>query len=274
MTNAAVYPLGYSEGEARRLAWQAALLEDISRDMFLRAGLAEGMRVLDLGCGVGDVSFIASHIVGPAGAVLGVDRSAASVEIARARAEGLAIRNVAFEVAELATFETEQSFDAVIGRLFLLYIADPANLLRRMRPLLRRGGLVAFQEVDMSVASQEPPSELFARVNNWIFSAIDAGAAERDMGAKLLAAFLGAGLPRPSMRAVTPVESGPHSPYYEFLAQMVRSMMPVIKHAGIATPEEIDIETLAERLRDDAVTHERAMFPPRMVSAWTRLPGK
>ena len=68
------YPLGYSEREARRLADQGALLEELTADVLRRAGLRQGMRVLDLGCGVGDVSFLAARMVGAGGAVLGIDK--------------------------------------------------------------------------------------------------------------------------------------------------------------------------------------------------------
>jgi cyclopropane fatty-acyl-phospholipid synthase-like methyltransferase len=54
------YPLGYSENEARRLAAQAALFEDLTEDMLRRADLYAGMQVLDVGCGVGDVSLLAA----------------------------------------------------------------------------------------------------------------------------------------------------------------------------------------------------------------------
>ena len=56
MNDAHDYPLGYSHHEARRLAEQGALLEDLTQDMLRRAGLEHGMQVLDIGCGVGDVS--------------------------------------------------------------------------------------------------------------------------------------------------------------------------------------------------------------------------
>src|SRR5271154_6128181 len=84
------YALGYTEDEARRWAQQAAFFEELTADVLRRAGIRSGMRVLDLGCGVGDVSLLASRMVGASGAVLGIDRSPTSVETARRRATDFA----------------------------------------------------------------------------------------------------------------------------------------------------------------------------------------
>jgi ubiquinone/menaquinone biosynthesis C-methylase UbiE len=79
MSTDASYPLGYSDSEARRLAAQAAYLEDQTADVLRRAGVAPFMRVLDLGCGVGDVSLLAASLVGSNGSVLGIDRDKYSI---------------------------------------------------------------------------------------------------------------------------------------------------------------------------------------------------
>jgi ubiquinone/menaquinone biosynthesis C-methylase UbiE len=63
------------------LATQAAFFEDLTGDVFQRAGIGMGMQVLDLGCGVGDVSFLAAGMVGAAGTVLGIDRNASSIQL-------------------------------------------------------------------------------------------------------------------------------------------------------------------------------------------------
>jgi cyclopropane fatty-acyl-phospholipid synthase-like methyltransferase len=57
--NESRYALGYSEDEAHRLTRQAAFFEDLTADVLRRAGIGPGMHVLDLGCGVGDVSLLA-----------------------------------------------------------------------------------------------------------------------------------------------------------------------------------------------------------------------
>jgi 2-polyprenyl-3-methyl-5-hydroxy-6-metoxy-1,4-benzoquinol methylase len=267
------YPLGYSEQETRRLADQGALLEDLTKDVLQRAGVAHGMRVLDIGCGVGDVSLLAARIVGTGGSVLGVDRASSSVETARRRAASLGVTNLHFAEADAATLETDQRFDAIVGRLVLLYLPHPATVLRDLLRYLRPGGIVAFQEYDMSTASQAPPSELFMKTRRWILDAFTASGAHPDMGTKLFSTFLDAGLPPPSMMASTPVVAGPTTAAgYEHIVQILRSLLPLIERRGLAYVSEIDIDTLAARLRDDAVAHARVAFRARVVGAWARLP--
>ena len=129
------YPLGYSEDEARRLAAQAALFEDLTEDMLRRADLHAGMQVLDVGCGVGDVSLLAARMVGSSGVVLGIDRAAPLVQTARLRTTAAGATSARFEEAELETFVAAQKFDAIIGRLVLMYLPDPAAVLRRLPAL-------------------------------------------------------------------------------------------------------------------------------------------
>src|SRR5690554_3222064 len=69
------YVLGHSEQELARLEKQGELFGAETRQVLVRAGLAPGMRVLDVGCGAGDVSLIAAELVGPAGTVIGIDRA-------------------------------------------------------------------------------------------------------------------------------------------------------------------------------------------------------
>ena len=50
---------------------------------FTEAGISRGMRVLDVGCGSGDLSFFIASLVGQEGAVVGVDRDLSALSMPR-----------------------------------------------------------------------------------------------------------------------------------------------------------------------------------------------
>src|SRR5262249_33551115 len=110
--------------EERRLEKQAAIMDPFTDRLFRDGGLAEGMRVLDLGSGAGRVAGPGGQIGGPAGAVIGVEGSAVAIETARRRAAAAGVHHVTFvegDVRELdRVFDPRiPPFDAVVGRFVL-----------------------------------------------------------------------------------------------------------------------------------------------------------
>src|ERR1700683_349428 len=91
-----VYLLGHSNKELDRPSRHAPTSEPLTRRLFHEAGMKAGMRVLDVGCGSGDVSFLVASIVGETGEVVGADRAAAAVERARAHAKAAEVAHVTF----------------------------------------------------------------------------------------------------------------------------------------------------------------------------------
>ncbi|MCP3166439.1 SAM-dependent methyltransferase [Myxococcus qinghaiensis] len=77
------YQIGHSDPEMNRLQLQAGVYRPLTEQVLRGAGLRPGMRVLDVGCGVGDVSFIAAELVGPTGEVVGIDSASRPLEWAR-----------------------------------------------------------------------------------------------------------------------------------------------------------------------------------------------
>jgi len=95
------YILGHADHELDRLIKQAQFFGDLTAHVLTLAGLQRGMRVLDIGCGVGDVSFLASKLVGPEGMVIGVDQSPEAVALASRRAGAVHLVNVQFMTSDL-----------------------------------------------------------------------------------------------------------------------------------------------------------------------------
>jgi hypothetical protein len=65
------------------------------------------------------------------------------------------------------------------------------------------------------------------------------------------------------------VESGPDSAAYATIAEMTRTLLPAMQQTGAATAEEVDVESLAERLRDEAVVQNAVLRLPPLIGAWT-----
>src|SRR5882757_3846156 len=97
--SASTYVLGHADIEVERLLLQARLYDKDTEHALHLAGLRPGMRVLDVGCGPGDVSFLAARLVGPTGTVLGVDAAPEMIELAGARAAEQGLSAVHFKQA-------------------------------------------------------------------------------------------------------------------------------------------------------------------------------
>lgn len=270
-TTSETYILGHSEQALQRLMRQSDFWAEHSRAFFERAGLRPGMRVLDLGSGAGDIALLAASLVGPNGSVLSVDRAPEAVERATARAAQLNVANVQFVQGDVNTFEPDGAFDAVIGRLILMYLPDAAAVLRRLAAALTPGGIVAFQEYDMHAAASEPPLAVLDRGLQWIIGAFAGAGLPTRMGLRLHALFLAAGLPAPQIVLASRIEAGPDSPSPAFFAESVRNLAPLIERMGLATRDEIGIDTLEERVRAEMLRHNGVIVPPSLIGARTRV---
>ena len=151
------YALGHSSAEIQRLKNQGDMLRAITERLLRSAGIDAGMRVLDLGCGAGDVSMLAAELVGPAGFVVGIDRSQEVLKVARERAEEGGLRQIGFVRASVEEFSVYEPFDLVIGRYILVHQPEPVALLRKAARLLRSGGGLAFHEVRMGSDTKSLP---------------------------------------------------------------------------------------------------------------------
>jgi len=267
-----IYVLGHSEDELRRLTAQANFFGELTAGIFSKAGIGRGLRVLDLGCGAGDVTFLVAELVGPAGNVIGIDKSGQAIETARARAAAIGLTNVAFMQRELAEISLDEPVDAIVGRFILLYASDPAALLRRVAIHLRPGGVVAFQEMDMTGVRSFPRAPLFEENRQRVVETFRRGGVDTEMGLRLHSTFVGAGLPAPEMLMGARVESGSRPDGFEVFTQTVRSLLPRMEEFGIATAAEVGVETLAQRLQDEVAALGGVIVLPNLVGAWVRKP--
>src|SRR5437762_9890642 len=158
------------DGDRIRAEWQAVaggwrrwepLFQSFTWPLALRMAaatqLGDGQRVLDVGCGIGDPTLQVAVLVGPHGRVLGIDLVEEMLATARERAAALGLGHVEFRAGDVTTLElAPHAWDVVLGRWSLIYVADVAGVLTRLREVLVPGGWIA-------VTAWAPPE-----ANPWI----------------------------------------------------------------------------------------------------------
>jgi len=130
---------------AEHADWFSGLLAEFVDPVLAGAELALGERVLDVGCGGGDLSMAAAAAVGPSGSVLGVDLSGDELDVARVRAAQRGIDNVEFREADAGRGDLgPQPVDVLVSRFGVMFFADPVAAFTHLRAAVRPGGRSAF----------------------------------------------------------------------------------------------------------------------------------
>ena len=266
------YVLGASASERERLAQQADVFNPLTERIFRQAGIQPGMRVLDVGCGAGDVSLLVQRLVEKDGSVLGVDRQAASLETAQSRATRMRIKNISFLESDFRYLDPKHGvFDAVVGRLVLMYQSDPADAVRLVAQKVRPGGVIAFHELAATTGMAHPPLPLREQVARWVTETFRRSGAETLMGIRLYSTFEAAGLHSPQILA-EPIVDEPSSPYP--WVPMVSVLLPKMVELGVAMEAEVGIDTLAVRLEQEFIDVKGIAVPYISFGAWAVRSGE
>jgi ubiquinone/menaquinone biosynthesis C-methylase UbiE len=266
------YVLGHSDQELARLNEQARIVEPITRRFVREAGLVPGMRVLDVGSGAGDASFLAADLVGDSGAIVGVDRSSAAVAAARARAAAGGRRNVFFSEGDPVEMTFDEPFDAVIGRYVLAFQKNPAAMLKKLAKHVRPGGLIVFHDVDWEGCRSFPPSPIYDSCCRWLMETARLVGAELRTGMKLHSAFVSAELPAPTLRLEAVIGGGANGlDCLRLVGDVIPILLPEMLRLGVATAAEIGVENLAERMINEAISNDSVIVGRLEIGAWCRV---
>jgi SAM-dependent methyltransferase len=262
------YQLGSGAAELERLDLQGRVLAPATRAILAAAGVRPGMRVLDLGSGAGDAAFVAAGLAGPAGQVVGIDQSPDAVAEATARAGQRGLSNVRFMAGDIHDRAPDGPFDAIIGRLVLMYVPDPAAVLRTQAGVLRPGGVIAPIEFDLHSARSLPATPLVGQALSWLREAFTRAGIDPALGPGLWAVLQAAGLQPSGMIGVQP-HFGPEDPDgAAILAGIVRTVLPLIERLGVATAAQVGADTLQQRLSGELAASAAVFAHPMLISAW------
>jgi SAM-dependent methyltransferase len=266
------YMLGRTHAEHDRLNRQGRLISNITRHFLEEMGLRSGMRVLDLGSGVGDVALLAARMVAPGGRVVGIDLDESALQRARHRAATEELSNVQFHACDFQDYTSSCLFDAVVGRCVLLHQPNPAMALTSVAKHARSGGIVAFQEPWFSRGFSFPKAALFEEVIGWLHRTVRESGLDGDIGLHLPSIFASAGLSAPKLTFEMLVDCSPDSEICQFIADTVRSLLPRLEQLGIIASARVQLDTLAERLRQEQAVLGSVVGVMPLMGAWCRKP--
>lgn len=262
------YALGHSQREIMRMISQAATLRPITERLLRSMKIGPGMRVLDLGCGAGDVSMLAAQFVGPTGLVVGIDRNPELLTLASERAYAAGLRQIRYTQASVESFSSEEPFDRVIGRDILVHQSDPVGYIRAAARLLSPGGSIAFQEIRFLQRFESRPAVPLWQVTGDLILTVCRSLPHHDVSDRLIEYFSEAGLPQPDLFCEAPVGGGIDSPLYAWAAETLRSFQPQLAKMGILFGELPGMETLESRLREAVVAERSQIMHCGQICAW------
>ena len=265
------YALGYSNSEHDRLIRQANRIAPLTERVFREAGIGPGQRVLDLGSGMGDVAMLAAKLVGPSGEVVGIERDANSIALARERVAAAGLRNVSFTQSDVNQIVSEKPFDAAVGRFILMFLPDPTSVLRSLMKLVRPGGVLAFQEptwIPFLAFSARLP--LWSKVLGSIHETFLRSGVNPEMGPELHRIFQEVGLPAPNMRIETLM--GSDTEFTSLATGLISSLHPLAKQHGVSFDALGDFNTLSDRVQAEISASKTAVSFVPIIGVWARKP--
>jgi protein-L-isoaspartate O-methyltransferase len=269
----APYALGSEDAELERLERQAQSIALPTAGLLQASGIGPGMRVLDLGTGLGHVSLQLAALVGPTGEVVGLERDERMLQAAEARRAAAGAANVRYVQGDVRTYRDGEPFDAVVERLVLFHLPDAIDVVRHHLAGVRPGGIMAAIEFDVGAARTEPPTTLTSSLVPWLVAGFRSVQADPTIGTRIGLILAEAGVTGVTGFGVQGYLAPDDPAGPALVAGVVSSMSRAIVAAGIATEAELDLPTLQERIGDELRRARAVFLPPTVVGAWGRKPA-
>jgi SAM-dependent methyltransferase len=165
----------------------------------------------------------------------------------------------------------DQPFDAAIGRYVLCFQSDPVATLRIIARQVRRGGIILFHEPEREQMRSIPPAPTYDQACRWVSETYRRAGVDVSIGTKLYYKFLAAGLAAPTMRMHAIIGGATALDEVHLDADQAVVLAADIQRLGIATPAELDADTLAERISREMAENKSVIIGRGEIGAWSRV---
>lgn len=264
------YFLGHRSVEQRRLQQQALELAGESASLFDQIGIAQGSRVVEIGCGPQGCLELLSCRVGLTGSVVGVELSDDAVKLAREFLSERRISNVEVRQGNAAaTRLPRERFDLATARLVLVNIPEPEKVVSEMAALVRSGGVVALHKADWCAHVCDPPLPAWDRLKQALVSYSEAKGIDLYIGRRIARMLRNAGLVNIRVNPLIHIY-GPDHGRRPILLQFVNNLRDRVVEEGIIS--EAEFAECASSLERHLGEAETLVVSHLFIQAWGRKP--
>jgi ubiquinone/menaquinone biosynthesis C-methylase UbiE len=240
-----------------------------TRLLLSQAGLAAGLRCVDIGCGGGAVTLEIARLVAPGGTVLGIDMDEEMLGLARQAAAQGGLSNAEFAQADARDWAEPGRYDVVYSRFLLQHLSQPASLLGRMWAAVRPGGVLVVEDADFDGWCCDPANAGFELFLDTYRRLLARRGGDHAMGRKLYRNFLAAAIPDPRVRLVQPVHEGEAK---ALAWSTLDATAAAIQAEGLASAADLAAGLASlRRFTDDPGT---LICGPRVFQLWSRRPDR
>lgn len=246
------YVLPTGDNDAARLEIIHDVYKLAGERAMLLAGIPQGGRVADIGCGTGPVSLWLAEQVGPKGRVDAVDVDTSQLVIARKRIEATTLAEVNFH--EQSVYELDLplgAYDLVFSRFLLCHLQRPEDALQRMFDILKPGGHLVIVDIDMPSMFTIPSSDVYTEIIDLCLKGGKARGVDYQTGLRLPAMFFKVGFEQIELELAQPIyRTGANKQLWE---QTFRNAAPRLVAGEIATQAQFDalFERMAQFAADE-----------------------
>ena len=234
------YTMGYTDEFRRLLDRRSAA----THAFHLLPHLRPGMKLLDFGCGPGNISVGLADRVAP-GEFHGIDMEESQVELARSAAKSGGHGNMAFQVGNVYDLPFEDdTFDVAHCHAVLMHVPNTQAALAEVRRVLKPGGIIASREVIVASSFLEPEAPDIKNAWGVFEELLKANGGHPQFGKELKSALLEAGFN--DIRVSMSFESFSSVEDTAFLHSFISDwffspqVIGALTHLGLATQEDID----------------------------------
>ncbi|CAN5907017.1 hypothetical protein BH11PSE1_BH11PSE1_10710 [soil metagenome] len=242
---------------AARLSVLSEAMAEATGSLLDRVGIPAGARILDVGCGGGDVTRELARRT--SGQVVGLDLDEIKISMAGQDAPA----NATFHVGGYERAEELGPFDVIYARFLLSHLTHPADAVAVFERALVPDGLLMVEDVEFSAHICEPTRASFRHFVQWYVASAHKRGADPEIGPKL-PAFLGrAGFIGIEARMVQPAALT--GPVKAMAALTLAGISEAVESTGVSRETLVDYISDLVKARDDPSVF---MSLPRITQAW------